>query len=158
MDRFARAFVFASLAWLTAGVSLGLGMIWAPGLRAHTLFPHVHANLLGWVSMLIYGVGYHVLPRFAGNPVWSPRLAWTHFGLTNVGLVGMVGFGIVVSYVGYSPEGRSWQQALAVSGTLEAAGIFCFVTNIAVSMRAHAPRTRPAWAPRTTNLPTGTPA
>ena len=30
---------------------------------------HVHMLLLGFVTMMIYGVAYHVVPRFAGFPL-----------------------------------------------------------------------------------------
>lgn len=135
MDGFARAFIMSSLFWLLFGLTGGLTMIWAPGLRPYLLFPHVHANLLGWVCMMIYGVGYHVLPRFAGNPVYSQRLGWTHFALTNLGLLGMTTFGILVAVAGWEPGGQVWQHALGLSGTLEAAGILCFIANIGLSMK-----------------------
>ncbi len=50
---------------------------------------HAHFNLLGWMSMMIFGVGYHILPRFSGNPLWSEKLSVWHLWLSNIGLVGM---------------------------------------------------------------------
>jgi len=75
--------------------------------------------------MMIYGVGYHILPRFNGNPVAFPKLAVFHFWVANVALVGLVStWGIGFSKL---PE-----QGFAV---LNAIGIFMFVTNILVSIR-----------------------
>lgn len=50
---------------------------------------HVHFNLLGWMSMMVYGVGYHILPRFSGRPLWSESLSTAQLWLANIGLVGM---------------------------------------------------------------------
>jgi len=51
----------------------------------------VHLNLLGFMSMMIYGVGYHILilPRFSGRPVYSPLLMRIQFWFANPGLIGM---------------------------------------------------------------------
>ncbi|MBI5469602.1 MAG: hypothetical protein HY891_10765 [Deltaproteobacteria bacterium] len=61
---------------------------------------HVHFNLLGWMSMMIYGVGYHILPRFSGVPLWSDRLSYWQMWLANIGLVGMAAGWIVRSSAG----------------------------------------------------------
>ena len=47
---------------------------------------HVHANLLGFVSMMIFGVAYHVLPRFVGHPLHNRRMAVVHWWVANIGL------------------------------------------------------------------------
>jgi len=51
---------------------------------------HAHTNLLGWVSMMIFAVAYHVLPRFSGRPLYSERLADLHLILSNIGLIGLM--------------------------------------------------------------------
>ena len=84
-----RRFIRASLLWLVLGVSLGVAMAASP--RALLYRPaHMHANLLGFVAMMIFGVAYHVVPRFAGTPLHSDRLAATHLVVANVGLASMV--------------------------------------------------------------------
>jgi cbb3-type cytochrome oxidase subunit 1 len=62
MEWFVRAFAKASVAWLAAGVTLGVGMAARP---AWTVYrpAHVHMVALGFVAMMIYGVAYHVVPR-----------------------------------------------------------------------------------------------
>lgn len=47
---------------------------------------HAHLNLLGWVSMALFGAIYHFYPS-AGNT----RLASTHFWLHNLGVPVMQG-------------------------------------------------------------------
>jgi hypothetical protein len=50
--------------------------------------------LLGFVTMMISGVAYHVFPRFAATSLYSSRMARTHLVLANVGVAAMaVGFG-----------------------------------------------------------------
>lgn len=61
---------------------------------------HVHFNLLGWMSMMIYGVGYHILPRFSGVPLWSDKLSYWQIWLANIGLVGMAAGWVVRSSSG----------------------------------------------------------
>lgn len=90
MERFVSGFIRASLVWLGVGVLLGLAMAVAP--QTLVLRPaHMHANLLGFVSMMIFGVAYHVIPRFTGAALHRRGLALTHLYVANLGLVGMVG-------------------------------------------------------------------
>jgi len=90
MAPYVRRFIRASVLWLVVGVSLGLLMATWP--RAVLYRPaHMHANLLGFVSMMIFGVAYHVIPRFTGAPLHSDRLAALHLVLANAGLAAMVG-------------------------------------------------------------------
>ena len=58
----------------------------------------MHMTLLGFVTMMIYGVAYHVLPRFVGRALWSKRLPGVHVWASNAGLALMcVGFALRVS-------------------------------------------------------------
>ena len=50
---------------------------------------HAHILLIGFVSMMIFGVGYHLLPVFAGTDLFSLRLAEIQFWLQNIGLIGL---------------------------------------------------------------------
>jgi hypothetical protein len=53
-------------------------------------FVHIHINLLGFMTMMIAGVAYHVLPRFSARTIPWPNGMKYHFYLQNIGLVGMV--------------------------------------------------------------------
>ena len=89
MDWFVRAFIKSSVAWLAVGVTLGVGMaINQPWVVYRTA--HIHINLLGFVGMMIFGVGLHVLPRFVGRALFSERTADVQFVLVNAGLLVMV--------------------------------------------------------------------
>lgn len=83
-----RVAIVAALAWFAVANLLGLLMgvgaasyLWRPA--------HAHMNLLGFVAMMIYGVAYHALPRFAGVPFSRPRLALGQVIAANVALAGM---------------------------------------------------------------------
>jgi heme/copper-type cytochrome/quinol oxidase subunit 1 len=124
METFVRGFVRSSLVWLGVGAALGLWMIFDPGVLAYRP-AHMHANLLGFVSMMIFGVAYHILPRFTGRPLRSRRAPMIHLVLANAGLALMVaGFMTRVSHAGV---GRLLLQAGGISSTI---GIALFITNI----------------------------
>jgi hypothetical protein len=94
MEWFVKAFLKASLAWLALGVTLGVAMAAHPVWTIYRL-AHMHMVLLGFVTMMIFGVAYHVIPRFAGSPLRSRRAAVVHWWISNAGLTGMVvGFGL----------------------------------------------------------------
>lgn len=120
MDWYVRAFLKASLAWLALGVTLGVAMAVHPAWTIYRL-AHVHMMLLGFVTMMIFGVAYHVIPRFAGFPLHSRRAAVWHWWIANVGLLIMVaGFTLRV----HNPQYGS--IVLASGGTLSALGAYLF--------------------------------
>ena len=134
MEWFVRAFMKASLAWLGLGVTLGVAMAVHPAWLVYRP-AHMHMNLLGFVTMMIYGVGYHVLPRFSGHPLHSRRLPGLHWGVANLGLAMMVaGFGL-------SPLlGARATPFLAAGGTLSAFGAYLFIFNMWRTIDGPAPR------------------
>ncbi|MEK6695863.1 MAG: DUF1858 domain-containing protein [Candidatus Deferrimicrobiota bacterium] len=89
MDRYTKGFVVASLVYFFLAAVLG---IWMGGTDAAgwVRFAHVHFNLLGFMAMMIYGVGYFILPRFNGRTLRWPSWVPIHFFLANIGLIGMV--------------------------------------------------------------------
>ncbi|OYV72776.1 MAG: hypothetical protein B7Z74_05005, partial [Deltaproteobacteria bacterium 21-66-5] len=89
MDRYTKGFVVASLVYFFLAAVLG---IWMGGTDAAgwVRFAHVHFNLLGFMCMMIYGIGYFILPRFNGRTLRWPSWVPIHFFLANIGLIGMV--------------------------------------------------------------------
>lgn len=71
--------IFLRLAVIFAIVGIGLGA-WMGGSGDHALMGvHAHINLLGWVSMFLYGLFYRVLPQAAAGLL--PKIhAWTAIG------------------------------------------------------------------------------
>ena len=130
MEPFVRLFIRSSLVWFGVGVSIGLWMALDPGAVIYRP-AHMHANLLGFVSMMIFGVAYHVLPRFGGAPLRSRPAAHAHVILANAGLAALVGgwFGRVSV-----PEVGQW--ILAAGGLLSAVGAFLFIGNLWLTINA----------------------
>jgi cbb3-type cytochrome oxidase subunit 1 len=121
MSWFVRAFLKASLAWLALGVTFGVAMAAHPVWTVYRL-AHVHALLLGFVTMMIYGVAYHVVPHFAGYPLHRPAAARWHWWIANLGLVAMV-----AGFVVRMHRARIGTAILAAGGTLSALGAYIFV-------------------------------
>lgn len=128
MESFVRHFIRSSLVWFGIGIIIGLTMTWWPAQHLVYRPAHGHAHLLGFVSMMIFGVAYHVIPRFAGNPLRSRRMAFIHLWLANLGLAGMVGGWILRGWVGFGTP------LLAAGGALTAIGAFLFIYNIWVTL------------------------
>lgn len=87
----AQRFIQIAVLYLVVGVSLGLVM----GMTGRfTLAPvHAHLVLVGWLSLAMAGVIYHLYPAAART-----RLAVAHFWMHNIGLpVFMVGLGFVLT-------------------------------------------------------------
>jgi cbb3-type cytochrome oxidase subunit 1 len=124
MDSYVLRFLRASLAWLAAGVSLGVAMAVQPAWVIYRT-AHLHLLLLGFVFMMISGVAYHVMPRFTATPLYSPRLATWHFIMSNCGLA-LLASGFIVR--NYDVAVAAW--LLGVGGTLSAAGAYALAFNL----------------------------
>lgn len=124
MDWFVRRFLKASLAWLGLGVALGIAMALVPRLAIFRT-AHLHMNLLGFVTMMIFGVAYHVIPRFTGHPLHSRALAGANWWTSNVGLA------LFVVGLALRADGVVWGEALVGVGALgAAAGAYLFIYNL----------------------------
>ena len=115
MDKYAKAFVKASLIYLGLGAITGIGMVLWPGIRFTITRVHTNINLLGFIAMMIYGVGYHILPRFMGRPVYSAHLGNAQVWLANMTLIGLSISWILEASQGGNAELRTlilWQPGL----------------------------------------------
>ncbi len=123
MDRFVVRFVRSSLVWLGVGVMIGVWMAFQPE-DVYLYRPaHMHANLLGFVSMMIFGVAYHVIPRFSGAPLYDRRLAAGHVVIANMGLALMVGAWMVR---GVFPMASAYPLRLGAALSAVGAGLFIY--------------------------------
>jgi hypothetical protein len=75
MNALSQRCVKAGALFLLIGISLGVLFAFNRAIGARLRPLHAVLNLWGWVTLLIYAMGYHMLPRFAGRPLASPRLA-----------------------------------------------------------------------------------
>jgi cbb3-type cytochrome oxidase subunit 1 len=129
VDKYAKAFVKASLVYLAIGVILGVLMVLWPDIRFTVTKVHTHINLLGFMAMMIYGVGYHILPRFMGRPVYSQQLGNIQVWLANITLVGLS-----LSWIMEASQGRFWHNLVILFGIGQAVSIFLFIINMWKSM------------------------
>jgi hypothetical protein len=85
MPRVSAAFFLVAALLLLGGMLLGEHM------GAHedfTLAPlHAHINLLGWVTLALYGTFYALT-----KDTYSPRMAWINFVLSAAGILVMIPF------------------------------------------------------------------
>jgi hypothetical protein len=126
MEKFPRYFIIAAITYLLTGVAVGIGVAMGEFDVLNGRFAHAHLNLAGFMAMFIYGVAYHILPRFNATPIKRPALVGVHFYAVNVGLVGMVLSALANGVYSGGPA----HTAFMASGILEAAGILLFAYNI----------------------------
>jgi cbb3-type cytochrome oxidase subunit 1 len=133
MDDFVKAFVKASVAWLGIGVVLGMAMAIVPEWTVYRAM-HVHVMLLGFVTMFINGVGYHVVPRLSGRPLWSIPAARRHWWIANAGLCLMIA-GFYLRASGSSVA----TGILSAGGLITAVGAFIFILQVWLTVDAPPP-------------------
>ncbi len=128
MDRFVKNFIAVSIFYLALASIIGVAMGVRPETMSYLRFAHSHLMLIGWVTMMIYGVGYHVLPRFAGKLIKHKGLADIQFWLANVGLIGMVVFYTVTQL------GTDMRLLFGISAALQVASAFIFFYNMITTL------------------------
>jgi cbb3-type cytochrome oxidase subunit 1 len=134
MDRFVRNFIVASIIYFGLASVLGIMMLWDNSSLITLKFVHSHLNMLGWVSMMIFGVGYHVLPRFSGRPLKYPGMGELHFWSANAGLIGMLLFYTIYTY---SPNQVYYYLTISF-GVLEVFSITLFFYNMLATLLSRA--------------------
>lgn len=131
MDKLSSLFIKAGLVYLGISTFLGVLITIGPGYS----FMHSHFTLIGWLSFMIFGISYQLIPQYSGNPLFSRRLGILHFWLANIGLIGLA-----LSYPVMRMsmlKGKDHSDALVfviIFGLLEAISILMFIVNIWKSM------------------------
>lgn len=114
----------AAAAYLLIGLALGLHMAMTHDHRPQTV--HVHAHLLGWVSMGLCGLLHAVIPALGES-----RWAAVHYGLHQLGLPTML-----VSLAALRHGVRAAEAGAAVGGSMVTVGLACFAARLVVATRA----------------------
>lgn len=149
MERYVSRFLRASLVWLVLGTALGAAMAVQPRWAVYRP-AHLHALLLGFVMMMIAGVGYHVVPRISMAALHAPRVARAHVWIANAGLV------LLVAGFLSRPHHVPWAlPVLALGGMLSAVGAWLFAWNLWRTLDGAVPLVTPT--PRARPLPTAKP-
>ncbi|MFF2447036.1 cytochrome-c oxidase [Neobacillus sp. NPDC058068] len=105
--------------YFTVGVLMGIMMGIIQDFRFKSI--HAHINLLGWVSMALFGIIYHLYPAAAHS-----KLAKTQFWLHNIGLPVMTGaivFEVITGSLASLPAAIAGSIAVVV-------GVILFMINI----------------------------
>ena len=117
---------FLKLAALYLAIGIGMGLYM--GITENfTLRPvHAHLNLLGFATLALAGVVYHLHPAAA-----TTRLAHIHFWLHNLGLpVLMASLALLVSgHAMFAP-------IVGVASMVVGAGVLLFVVNVWINVKA----------------------
>jgi hypothetical protein len=104
--------------YLIIGVALGLHMAKSGN---HGMYPvHAHINLLGWVSMVLFGLIYRQFPAMAGN-----KLAKAHFWIYNLALP--VNMATLYMYLGGNAD---IEPVLGVASMVLGLAIAIFAINV----------------------------
>jgi len=122
--RMAQIWIKLAVLYLLSGVVFGLVM----ASNHHFEFApvHAHINLLGWASMALVGVIYHLFPRAGGS-----RLGLWHFWLHNLALpVAMVA---LLFMLAGNPQ---LEKLVATASAVIVLGVLLFAINLFVNMRA----------------------
>jgi len=135
MDQATRAFIVASLVYLALGGLLGLSMAVVPDAPGYLHFSHVHLLLGGFMAMMVFGVGYFILPRFAGAALRWPRLVGVHFWLANLSLVAMA----VARPLDVTLDHPAWGGLFHTGALVQAVTFLMFASNLGLTLLAKKP-------------------
>jgi len=131
MDKFVKGFIVMSVVYLGISSVLGIIMLYNQNMLAMK-FVHSHLNMLGWVSMMIYGVGYHILPRFMGRPLYNNKIGEAQFYLANISLIGMV----ACYAANISAPGDTFRILTVLFGAIQAISVGMFFFNMLMTLLA----------------------
>src|SRR5690606_29742858 len=67
---------------------------------------HVHVGGLGWNGMLTFGILYWLIPRIFNTPLYSKKLAGTHFWMATLGIVF---YAVPLYWAGFT-QSSMWKQ------------------------------------------------
>jgi cbb3-type cytochrome oxidase subunit 1 len=113
-----KTYLKVATVYFTIGVLAGLIMGIIHDFRFTSV--HAHVNLLGWVTMALFGIIYHFYPKAANS-----KLAKTQFWLHNIGVPVMLG-GIALQIVGVSAA-----LAPTIIGSIAVVvGVILFMINV----------------------------
>ncbi len=113
-----RKMIVGSTFYFVIGVLMGMGMSMSEN---YTLSPvHAHINLLGWVSMALGGILYHLFPAAAES-----RLGKWHFWLHMIGIpVMMAGLASMLL-----AESTAFIPVVSIGGVMVVVGTILFSIN-----------------------------
>jgi hypothetical protein len=128
MDRLDTLFLRIAIVYLIARLLLGIGMA-ASG--DHGMMPaHAHINLVGWVTMALFGLVYRAYPNAART-----SLARAHFWVVNVAAPPLT-IGVLGITAGYP---ATFEPLAIVGSIVYAVGVVIFALVLYIHVAASAP-------------------
>ncbi|NWQ39470.1 cytochrome-c oxidase [Bacillus sp. EB106-08-02-XG196] len=113
-----KAYLKIAVVYFTIGVLAGLIMGIIHDFRFTSV--HAHVNLLGWISMALFGLIYHFYPNAANS-----KLAKIQFWLHNIGVPVMLG-GITLQILGVSGA----LPPTIIGSIVVVVGVILFMVNV----------------------------
>lgn len=114
-----RTLLKISVVYLMIGISFGLYMSVTHVFNLTSV--HVHVNLLGWMTLALVGIFYHLYPNLEAT-----SLAKWHFWLHNIGLPCMM-IAIALAILGVNDV---FFLIATAGGVVTVLGVFCFGFNV----------------------------
>lgn len=111
-------FLRIAVIYFLIGVTLGIVMAASHDFTFRAV--HVHVNLLGWVSLALFGLWYRSAPAAAES-----TLAKLHFWIYNVALP--IQMATLAMYMGGN---TSVEPVLAIASTAVGISVVCFAINL----------------------------
>lgn len=113
-----------SVLYFAIGVTLGMYMSMAHDYALTGV--HVHINLLGWTSLALAGIIYHLFPAISKN-----IYAKLHFWCANIGIpLMMIGLTVLIL-----AEAEQATIFVAIGGVLVVFSVFMFAINVLRKVR-----------------------
>lgn len=151
-DRAYEKFIVVAYGWLLLSAALlAVFSLFALNGRPldHALVgAYRHAITVGFISTMMVGMAFRIVPVFRGVPLWAPALREATFWLLGTGCVVRVLFQSLSTY-----GAPVWLRIAGISGVLELAAFVLFAVNLWKTLDASAPGEtlatgmRPAIAP-----------
>lgn len=118
-DTLASRWVSTALVYFVGAIALGIVMAASHDFRLKGL--HVHLNLLGWVSMALFGVLLRLFPQLAAS-----RLVTLHFWIYQVALPSMMAglAGVLLGHPAFEPLVAAASIAVGLAVLLFAAAVW----------------------------------
>ena len=120
MPRVSAAFFAVAALLLLGGMALGQYMGATENFQLAPV--HAHINLLGWVTMALYGT-FYALTR----GTMSDGLAWTNFVLSTIGVLSMIpALGMLL----ISGDSAKWGPIAGMTGGIAMLGLLVFMISV----------------------------
>jgi len=127
MKKLPKLFIKGSLVFLALSAILGVLITVGPGYS----FMHSHLALLGWVSFMLFGLCYEMIPRSCSRSIYSEKLGIAHFWLATIGLIGLtISYAFMTMYIVKERDFSGAKDLVLFFGVIETVSVFMFIYNI----------------------------